>query len=200
MIRSAGGSTPRLDASAGLAPSATVVGDVEVGPNCWIGFGAVLLAEGGPIRIGANCIIMENAVLRAVRGHPLSLGDNVLVGPRACLTGCTVAENAFLATGATVFNAARIGARAEIRINGIVHLRTVLPDDAVVPPNWIAVGDPARILPPDRHDEIWALQEALDFPRTVFGVERPPRGGTIMPEIMPRYARRLRRLHGIESS
>ena len=134
-------------------------------------------------------------MLRAVRNHPLTIGDNVLVGPRAYLTGCTIAENAFLATGATVFTDARIGARAEVRINGIVHLRTVLPDDAVVPLNWIAVGDPVHILAPEKHDEIWAVQKEMDFPRTVFGVERPPAGGTFMPEVMPRYARHLRRLH-----
>jgi hypothetical protein len=51
-----------------------------------------------------------------------------------------------------------------------VHLRTVLPEDAVVPLNWIAVGDPAQILPPERYDEIWAIQQPLDFPRYVFGV------------------------------
>ena len=195
MIRAAGGATPRIDPSVGVAPNAVIAGDVEIGPNCWIGFGAALLAEGGPVRIGANCIVMENAVLRGVRGHPLTIGDNVLVGPRAYLTGCAVAENAFLATGATIFTDARIGARAEVRINGIVHLRTVLAEDAVVPLGWIAVGDPARILPPEKHDEIWAVQRALDFPKTVFGVERPAEGETFMPAVMPRYARHLRRLH-----
>ena len=89
-------------------------------------------------------------------------------------------------------------ARAEVRINGIVHLRTVLPVDAVVPLGWVAVGDPARILPPDRHDEIWAIQQALDFPGYVFGVERPPPGGSFMPEVMPRYAAFLRRAHAAD--
>jgi hypothetical protein len=49
--------------------------------------------------------------------------------------------------------------------------------------------------PPDQHDAIWAVQKALDFPRHVFGVERPPEGQTIMPEVMPRYARALVRRH-----
>jgi hypothetical protein len=52
------------------------------------------------------------------------------------------------------------------------------------------VGYPAAILPPDRHDDIWALQEPLDFPREVFGVERSP---TMMSEIMDRYSRALAR-------
>jgi carbonic anhydrase/acetyltransferase-like protein (isoleucine patch superfamily) len=195
MILEHGGATPIIDPTARVAPNATICGGVTIGPNCSIDFGAVLTAESGPIVLGANCVVMDTAVIRGVRGKPVTIGDNALIGPRAYLTGCTIAENVFLATGVTVFNGARIGARAEVRINGIVHLRTVLPEDAVVPLNWIAVGDPARILPPDRHDEIWAIQEPLDFPRYVFGVERPLPGETFTPEVMPRYAAFLRRSH-----
>jgi len=187
------GKRPSIDPSARIAPNAVLCGDVTVGANCSVGFGAVLTAESGAITIGANCVIMDTAVIRGVRRSPVRIGDNVLVGPHAYLTGCEVADSAFIATGATVFNGARIGARAEVRINGIVHLRSVLPPDAVVPLGWIAVGDPAEILPPDQHERIWSIQKALDFPRFVFGVERPAEGESLMPEVMPRYAASLRR-------
>ncbi len=187
------GERPRIDPSARVAPTAVLCGAVTVGANSSIGFGAVLTAESGPIAIGANCVIMDTAVIRGVRGNPVTIGDNVLVGPRAYLTGCTIADEVFLATGATVFNGARIGRGTEVRINGIVHLRTVLPAGATVPIGWIAVGDPAEILPPDQHERVWAIQKPLDFPRFVFGVERPPPGGSIMPTVMPRYARALQR-------
>ena len=59
---------------------------------------------------------------------------------------------------------------------------------------WVAVGDPARILPPEAHDEIWAIQEPLNFPKEVFGVDRPGPGETRMPEIMARYCRALSRI------
>jgi carbonic anhydrase/acetyltransferase-like protein (isoleucine patch superfamily) len=189
------GHTPQIHRTARVAPNATICGDVVIGPNCSIGFGAVLVAESGPVRVGANCVIMDTAVLRGVRGAPLTLGDNVLVGPRSSLTGCLVEDEAFLATGCTVFNGARIGRGAEVRINGIVHLRTVLAPGAIVPLGWIAVGDPARILPPDQHEAIWAIQQTLDFPRHVFGVARPAEGETIMPDVMPRYAGALGRWH-----
>jgi len=187
------GKRPSIDPSARIAPNAVLCGDVTVGANCSVGFGAVLTAESGAITIGANCVIMDTAVIRGVRRSPVRIGDNVLVGPHAYLTGCEVADSAFIATGATVFNGARIGARAEVRINGIVHLRSVLPPDAVVPLGWIAVGDPAEILPPDQHERIWSIQKALDFPRFVFGVERPAEGESLMPQVMPRYAASLRR-------
>jgi carbonic anhydrase/acetyltransferase-like protein (isoleucine patch superfamily) len=189
------GRRPAVDPTARIAPNAIVCGDVAIGPNVSVGFGAVIVAESGPVRIGANCVVMDTAVIRGVRGDPVTIADNVLVGPRAYLVGCTVGRDVFLATGATVFNGARIGEGAEVRINGLVHLRTVLPPGATIPIGWVAVGDPARILPPNRHDEIWAVQKELDFPKYVFGVERPPEGQSVMPEVMPRYAAALRRWH-----
>lgn len=88
-------------------------GDVRIGPHCWVLFGAALSAEGGAVELGERCIIMENAVLGGTPGDPLRLGNNVLIGPRAYLTGCTVEASVFLATGITVFNGARIGTRSE---------------------------------------------------------------------------------------
>lgn len=186
------GKHPRVHASAYVAPTATVCGDVTVGANSRVLFGAVLTAEGGPVEIGAGCIVMENAVVRGTSKHPVLVGDNVLVGPRAYLSGCTVENNSFLATGSTVFNGSVVGEGSEVRVNGVVHLRTVLPKDSLVPIGWVAVGDPAEILPADQHERIWELQEPLDFPGSVFGVERGP-AETMMPEMTGRYARALRR-------
>ena len=185
------GQRPQVDDNAYVAPNAVLCGDVRLGAGSRVLFGAVLTAEGGPVTIGNSCIVMENAVIRGSKRHPVSLGRNVLVGPRAYLSGCTVEDDVFLATGATVFNGAVIGARAEVRINGVVHLKTRVPADATVPINWVAVGDPAKILPPDRHEEIWDVQEPLDFPREVFGLDRPAPGKTIMPELTRRYAEAL---------
>ncbi len=185
------GKRPTIHESAYIAPTATICGDVSIGENSRVLFGAIVVAEGGPVAIGANCIVMENAVIRGTLRHPARLSNHILVGPGAYLSGCTVDDNVFLATGATIFNGARIGTRAEVRINGVVHINTNLPADAVVPIGWIAVGDPAVILPPQEHEKIWAIQERLNFPRTVFGLERAPVGASIMPELTRRYARAL---------
>jgi carbonic anhydrase/acetyltransferase-like protein (isoleucine patch superfamily) len=196
MIFEHNGVGPSIDGSVRVAPNATICGDVTIGANTSIGFGAVLTAESGSISIGQNCVIMDTAVIRGLKRNPVRIGNNVLIGPRAYLTGCEVEDNAFLATGATIFNGARIGTRATVRINGIVHIRTVLPPDAVVPLNWIAVGDPAEILPPNDHDRIWAIQRELDFPKYVFGIEGRPPIGKVMSEVMPRYARALQSHNG----
>lgn len=189
------GKRPSIDPSARIAPNAVICGDVAIGANSSIGFGAVITAESGKVTIGENCVVMDTAVIRGVRNNPVSIADNVLIGPRAYVVGCTIESDAFIATGATIFNGARIGRNAEVRINAIVHLRTALAPEAVVPLGWIAIGDPARVLPPEKHEEIWAIQKELDFPKYVFGIDRPPPGESIMPMIMPRYARALKHWH-----
>jgi hypothetical protein len=60
-----------------------------------------------------------------------------------------------------------------VRINGVVHLRSSLPPGETVPIGWVAVGDPIKILPPDRHEDIWAVQKPLNFPLFVYGFDRP---------------------------
>lgn len=184
------GKTPRIDPSATVAPSAVLCGEVSVGAHCRILHNAVLTAESGSVELGAHTIVMEQAVLRGTAHHPLRLGSHVLVGPHAHLSGCRVEDGAFLATGATVFNGAAIGAGAEVRIHGVVHVGSILAPGAVVPIGWVAVGDPAEILPPGEHERIWSIQEALHFPRTVFGMEREdPR--TMMVRLTERYGRAL---------
>jgi carbonic anhydrase/acetyltransferase-like protein (isoleucine patch superfamily) len=54
----------------------------------------------------------------------------------------------------------------------VVQVNSRVPDGELVPIGWVAVGDPARVLPPDRHDQIWEVQSRLDFPGTVYGVRR----------------------------
>ncbi len=186
---------PRIDPTARIAPNAIISGDVEIGPNTSVGFGAVIVAESGPVRIAGQCVIMENAVLRGIRGFALDIAEYTLIGPRAVLNGCRVGRECFIATGATVFNGAVIGDRSEIRINAVVHLGSCLAPGAMVPIGWVAVGDPAHILPADQHEDIWAIQRHLDFPGQVFGVSRPAAGETFMPQVVPKYAAFLRRRH-----
>lgn len=192
MLLEHSGKRPQIHHSAYVAPTATVCGDVKIGENSRILFGTALVAEGGPVEVGSECVVMENAVVRGTRRHPVRIGDHVLVGPHAYLTGCVVEYNAFLATGSTIFNAARVGRASEVRIGALVHLRTVLPPESVVPIGWVAVGDLVEILPPEEHERIWEIQHQLDFPATVFGMEREP-AEEMMPKLMGRYSAALGR-------
>lgn len=185
------GRAPVIHPDAVVAPTAVVSGDVRIGAGSQILHGAVLTAEGGPVVLGENVVVMENAIVRASAAHAVHIGSHVLVGPLASISGATVDDEVFLATGTRVFNGARVGARSEVRVGGVVHLRTVLPPESVVPIGWVAVGDPAQILSPDRHDEIWALQHELDFPGFVFGLDRDT--PDLMVQLTERYASSLAR-------
>ena len=178
------GRRPVVDPSATVAPTAVLSGEVRVGARSRILHGAVLTAEDGAIEVGEECVVMEHALVRGRAGHPVVIGDHVLVGPHAHVNGATVGDEAFIATGASVFPGAVLGPRAEVRINGVVQVNTRLEPGAVVPISWVAVGDPAQILPPEGHEEIWSIQQGLDFVGTVYGVDRSDG----MAEIMSRQS------------
>jgi carbonic anhydrase/acetyltransferase-like protein (isoleucine patch superfamily) len=180
--------SPRVAETAYVAPTAVVCGDVVIGPHSRVLFGAVVTAEGGPVEIGANCVIMENAVVRGVPGHRVRLGDHVLVGPHAHLTGCVVEGGTRIATGAVVFTGALLGVGAEVDFHAVVHVNTVLPDGTSVPMGWFAGGNPAELVPPGDHDRIRALMGPLDYPGTVFGIGDT---ATPFPDMARRYARGL---------
>lgn len=191
MLLEHGGLSPQIDPTAYVAPNATVCGDVRIGAHCRILFGAVLTAETGPIDIGDHVVIMENAVVRGSARNPVTMGSHTLVGPRSYVSGAHVGKEVFLATGSSVFNGAHVGDGSEVRINGTVHLRTHLPSGSTVPIGWVAVGEPALILPPECHADIWAAQKPLDFPGYVFGVDRQGPGANITRQIVQRYVNAL---------
>jgi carbonic anhydrase/acetyltransferase-like protein (isoleucine patch superfamily) len=134
--------------------------------------------------VGAESVVLEHAVVRGRAGHPAIIGSHVMVGPHAHVNGASVGDRVFIATGASLFPGAVVGEGAEVRINGVVQVNTTLEPGAVVPIGWIAVGTPAQLFSPDRHEEIWAVQQGLDFPGTVYGVDP----GVGMAEIMRRQS------------
>jgi carbonic anhydrase/acetyltransferase-like protein (isoleucine patch superfamily) len=185
------GAQPRIHPDAVVAATAVISGDVEIGADCQILHGAVITAEGGPITLGENVIVMENALIRATSTNPVHIGDHVLIGPMASVSGAVVEDEVFLATGTRVFNGAHIGRGSEVRINAVVHLRTTLPPESTVPIAWVAVGEPLQILPPHEHEQIWAAQRELDFPGYVFGLDRET--PDLMVQLTERYGRGLSR-------
>jgi carbonic anhydrase/acetyltransferase-like protein (isoleucine patch superfamily) len=189
------GKRPQVDPTAWIAPGATVCGDVVIGPGVRVLHGARIIGEGGgAIRIGRDCIVMENAVIRASRKHSCTIGDHCLIGPNAHVTGATLEDEVFVATAAAIFHGAWLGRATEVRVHGTVHLRTRLAPGSTVPIGWVAVGDPARFLPPDQHDEIWAVQKPLNFPEWVYGFDRDT------PDLMRHVTRRLSEVLGAHAN
>ena len=188
------GAEPRIHPGAVVAPTAVISGDVTIGDGCQVLHGAVLTAEGSPIVIGEHVIVMENALIRASAVHPVRIGSHVLVGPMASISGATIDDDVYLATGSRVVNGARIGVGSLVRMGAVVHLKTTLPPGPVVPLGWVAIGDPMQLLPAAEAEAISAAREELDFPGFVFGLERS--APDYMAQLTERYGAALARHAG----
>jgi carbonic anhydrase/acetyltransferase-like protein (isoleucine patch superfamily) len=175
-----------------VSPHAILTGEVTVGPGSRILDLAVIHAVHGSVVIGRDVVVMEHAVLRGWADHPLRIGDSVMVGPHTHLNGAQVENEVFIATGASLFPGSRAGTGCELRINSVLHVNSRLLPGTVLPIGWIAAGDPAELFSPDRHEELWAVQRALDFPGTAYGVDR----ATPMREIMRRQSELYAPGHG----
>ena len=188
------GGRPAVDPTAYVAPSAVLSGEVRVGAHSRILHGAVLTAEGGIVEVGRRCIVMEQAVLRGTRAHPTRLGDHVLIGPHAYLSGCVVEDEVFVATGAMVFNGATLGRAASVALGGAVHIGCRVPAGTRVPIGWVAVGDPARLHPPSEAEPIRAgLEEMGGFLPFTFGIDPHLPREEAMRQAMARYSDALGR-------
>lgn len=108
MIFSSGTKKPNVHASAYVAPTAVVSGDVTIEEGCAVLFGAVITAEGAPVVIGANTVVMENAVLKSSGGSAmqfaLTVGESCIIGPGAYVVGATIEPGCFIAAGSRVRN------------------------------------------------------------------------------------------------
>jgi carbonic anhydrase/acetyltransferase-like protein (isoleucine patch superfamily) len=169
------GHAPSVDPTAYIAPTATLVGDVRIGPRVRVMYGAVLDAEGSTVEVGEASVISENAVLRATavgaRPQPVRLGDHAFVSPHATLLGCEIGRCCYIATGATVLQGARLGAGSVLAIGATAHAGAVLPAEMFVPPYTVATGDPATVHTPDRPAELAAAIKKVNFAGAAFGVQ-----------------------------
>lgn len=138
---------PFIDPAAFLAPTATVIADVTIGPEVSIWFGAVLRGDSDRIVIGAGSNIQDNAVLHCDPGAPCLIGKNVTIGHGAVVHGCMIEDGALIGMNATVLNCARIGAGAIIAAGALVS------PGVEIPPRTLAVGVPARVVRVLRPDE-----------------------------------------------
>lgn len=124
MIVSSGTKKPKIHSSAYVAPTATVAGDVTIGSGCAILHGAVISAEGAPIAIGTDTVIMELAVVKSSGGSavqfPVSIGSRCIVGPHAFVVGATIGDACHLAHGASVYNGVTVAPKTRLAPHAIL--------------------------------------------------------------------------------
>ena len=131
-----------------IAPDAQVIGDVRLGRETGIWFGAVLRGDNAAITLGDRCNVQEHAVLHVDPGCPVLVGDDVTIGHRAIVHGCTVGANALIGMGAVILTGATIGANCLVGAGALVTEGKSFPDGSLI------VGSPARLSRPLKADEI----------------------------------------------
>ncbi|WP_313534493.1 gamma carbonic anhydrase family protein [Sphingomonas sp.] len=137
-----GGSAPHVAADAWIAPSAELIGDVQVASGASIWFGAVVRADNTPILIGARSNIQEGALLHSDPGASLTIGADVTVGHHAVLHGCTIGDGSLIGMGAILLNRAVIGPEC------LVGAGALVTEGKQFPAGHLIMGSPARAVRP----------------------------------------------------
>lgn len=139
MITGIGGREPEIDASAFVAPTASVIGSVTLGAGASVWYGAVVRGDVEEISVGASSNVQDNCTLHADPGFPVSVGERVSIGHNAVVHGATVEDDCLIGMGATVLNGAVIGA------GSLVAAQALVPQGMVVPPGSLVAGVPAKV-------------------------------------------------------
>jgi carbonic anhydrase/acetyltransferase-like protein (isoleucine patch superfamily) len=145
------GHQPTLAADAWIAASADLIGDVRLGAQASVWFGAVIRADNTPIVIGARSNVQDGAVLHSDPGAPLTLGVDCTVGHNAILHGSTIGDGVLIGMGAVILNHAVIGA------GSLVGAGALVTEGKSFPPGSLIVGSPARAVRVLSADEVAKL-------------------------------------------
>jgi carbonic anhydrase/acetyltransferase-like protein (isoleucine patch superfamily) len=121
-----------------IAPSACLIGDVALGLDVGIWFGAVLRGDNEPIVIGARTNIQESCTLHTDMGSPLVIGEDCTIGHNVILHGCAVGDGSLIGMGAVVLNGARIGRGCLVGAGALVTEGKIFDDWSLI------IGSPAR--------------------------------------------------------
>jgi carbonic anhydrase/acetyltransferase-like protein (isoleucine patch superfamily) len=165
---------PRAHASAKIASSATVVGNVQIGAGAYVAHGVVIESSGPLIEIAEEVIVFAGAIIRSVGGRsrpafPVRIGERTLVSPLCVLTGCQVGRNCYVATGAVLLQGVTLGDHVRVGAGAIVHATTALPERARVGMRHVAVPTPDGFLSTADVERAREAVAAIDFFETAFG-------------------------------
>ena len=145
--------TPTIAATAWVADSAQVIGNVELGEGASVWFGAILRGDNERMRIGKGTNIQDGTVMHSDLGFPLTLGENVTVGHRVMLHGCTVGDGSLIGINAVVMNGAKIGRNCLVGAGSLVTEGKEFPDGSMI------MGTPAKVVRQLSPEQIAAMQQ-----------------------------------------
>jgi carbonic anhydrase/acetyltransferase-like protein (isoleucine patch superfamily) len=148
------GINPKIHESCFIAPSADIIGKVEIGENSSIWFKAVLRGDIASIIIGKNTNIQDGCIIHCGYGIDTVVGDGVVVGHNAVLHGCQIGDNCLIGMGAIVLNEAKIGENCIIGAGALITL------GKQIPPNSLVLGSPAKVIRELTQEEIQSIAQS----------------------------------------
>ena len=154
MIMPLQGKTPIIAPGAFIAPTATIIGDVEIGEGASVWYGAVVRGDIAPIRIGVNTNIQDNSIVHTDVNYPAIIGDNVTVGHNAIVHGCTVEDKCLIGMGAVVLSG------AHLKTCSVIAAGAVVKEGQIAGPYQLLAGMPA-VVKKELSDDVLEL---LDHP------------------------------------
>ncbi|NQZ88465.1 MAG: gamma carbonic anhydrase family protein [Colwellia sp.] len=140
MIYQLGELSPKISKSCFIAPNASVIGNVELAENSSIWFNVVIRADLAQVKIGRNSNIQDGCVLHVDEGFPINIAENVTIGHKVMLHGCSIGEGSLVGINAVVLNGAKIGKNCLVGANALVTENMVIPDGSLV------LGSPAKVI------------------------------------------------------
>jgi gamma-carbonic anhydrase len=156
MIASMGKTSPRIDKSCFIAATAAVIGDVVIGRESSVWFGAVVRGDINAIRIGRRTNVQDLCALHVDAGYDLRIGDEVTIGHRAVIHGCHIGDRVLVGMGAIVMNGAAVGEECVIGAGAIVTER------AMISPRSLVLGVPGKVVRELTQEETRAIRESSD--------------------------------------
>jgi carbonic anhydrase/acetyltransferase-like protein (isoleucine patch superfamily) len=165
------GVTPKVPASAFVADTARVIGDVELGEDASVWFGAVLRGDVGYIRVGRETNLQDGTIVHVnTGGTPVLIGDGVTIGHAARLHGCTIASHCLIGIAAVVLDGAEIGEHSLIAAGSLVSPGTKIP------PRSLVMGTPARVRREVSADDLDLIRLSAERYAALKRDYLPPRG------------------------
>ena len=153
-----GGRRPKVHPDAYIAPTAVLIGDVEVEKGASVWFGAVLRADEATIRVGEGANVQDNVVIHCAEDLPTVIEKDATVGHSAQLEGCLVEQGALVGMGATMLQRSRLGK------GSMLAAGAVLQEGMHIPPGQLAAGVPARVKKPiDGSSNEWVNSSAQHY-------------------------------------
>ena len=135
-----------LHPSAFIAPTADLMGDVDLAEDSSVWYQAVLRGDIGPIRIGARSNIQDLTMVHVDEGIPCIVGADVTVGHRCVLHGCTIEDECLIGMGSVLLNSVRVGS------GSIIGAGSVVTEGRDIPPGSLVMGVPAKVVRPVDED------------------------------------------------